>query len=104
MDDGPEPALALSPPPEEASVSPAASSHNLENQDAAATAASPALVGRLRGYVASACARLLLDEEAPDQSLTEALRLPGAQAALARFVADARVPVLYLDSYIPTGA
>ena len=26
-----------------------------------------------------------------------------AQAALARFVADARAPVLYLDSYVPTG-
>lgn len=96
-----EPAALLSPPPEEASVSPAASSANLADQQ---QEASTALVERLRGYVASACARLLLDEEAPDQALTEALRVPGALAALARFVADARAPVLYLDSYVPTGA
>lgn len=89
---------ALSPPPEEASISPGRG-----GSDNALDAASPVLVERLRGYVASACARLLLDEEAADQSLSEALRTPGANAALARFVAEARAPVLYLDSYVPTG-
>lgn len=88
---------ALSPPPEEASIPHGTSGDN------SLDAAPPALVERLRAYVASACARLLLDEEAADQSLTEALRTPGAVAALARFVADARAPVLYLDSYVPTG-
>jgi len=98
-------AALLSPPPEEASVSPGGGGGSPDNNTAldAETAAPPALMEKLRGYVASACARLLLDENAPDQALTEALRSPGAQAALARFVADARAPVLYLDSYVPTG-
>lgn len=88
---------ALSPPPEEASIPPNSGNDN------ALDAAPPALLERLRGYVASAGARLLLDEEAADQSLTEALRTAGANAALAHFVVDARAPVLYLDSYVPTG-
>lgn len=98
---------ALSPPPEEASMSMSSmlplggGSSSGEN---ALDAANPVLVAKLGGYVGSAGARLLLDAEAPDQALAETLRSPGAQAALARFVADARAPVLYLDSYVPTGA
>jgi hypothetical protein len=68
--------------------------------------ASPALVDRLHEYVigVSGCLLALDGPEAAAGQVEQALKgSTSAQEAVARFVADARAPVLYLETFVPTG-
>lgn len=64
---------------------------------------SPAMMGRLKDYVSAIAARMFFELPEADDAMVEALNSPDAVEAISRFVGDARVPVLYFETCIPTG-
>ena len=68
-----------------------------------APTASPAMIARVRDYVGAVAARMLFEAAEPDDNMAEALKSKEATDVISRFIADARVPVLYFETSIPTG-
>ena len=75
---------------------------SLHEQHAAA-AVSPAMISRVKDYVSAVAARMLFELPEADDAMAETLNGPEAMDALSRFVGDGRVPVLYFETWIPTG-